>query len=61
LKTNDELKASMWETNGFIVDKDLHNLGMMLKNKGVDCMITEIQDSEKICSMALETDRIFVT
>ena len=49
LKTNDELKASMW-INGFIVDKNLHRLGMMLKDKGVDVVIPESEDSEVICS-----------
>lgn len=30
LSTNDELKASMWMTHGFIVDKNLNKLARML-------------------------------
>lgn len=61
LSTNDELKASMWETNGFIVDKNLNKLARMLQEKNVDCLIPETNDSERICSIALEKDRIFIT
>lgn len=61
LSTNDELKASMWETHGFIVDTKLSKLGRLLKENNVDCLIPDTNDSEKICSMALEKDRIFIT
>jgi ferredoxin-fold anticodon binding domain-containing protein len=46
----------MW-INGFIVDKNLrrlHKLGLMLREKGVDVVIPESEDSEVICSQALE-------
>ena len=61
LFTNDELRASMWQTHGFIVDKSLYKLGRMLQEKNIDCVIPDTQDSEKICSRALEEDRIFIT
>lgn len=58
---NDELRASMWQTHGFIVDKNLVALGHMLQDKGIDCLVTNLKDSEVICSKALEQDRVFVT
>lgn len=33
----------------------------MMQAKNIDCIIHDSQDSEKICSFALEKDRIFVT
>jgi len=39
----------------------MHKLGRMLQEKGIDCLIHNVDDSENICSKALETDRIFVT
>jgi len=54
----------MWQDKGFIVDRNLSRLAKMLQEKGVDCMIPDqsySQDSEQICSKALETDRIFIT
>lgn len=51
----------MWQTHGFIVDKNLVKLGKMLQENKIDCMITNFGDSEKICSKALELDRVFVT
>lgn len=52
----------MWQTHGFIVDKNLTKLARMLQEKGIDCRIpTDTNDSEKICSRALEEDRIFIT
>lgn len=62
LITNDTLRASMWQTHGFIVDKNLTKLARMLQEKGIDCEIpADTSDSEKICSRALEKDRIFIT
>lgn len=61
LFTNDELRASMWQTHGFIVDKNLNKLARMLQEKNIDCVIPDTTDSEKICSKALEQDRIFIT
>ena len=62
LITNDTLRASMWQTHGFIVDKNLTKLARMLQERGIDCEIPhDTQDSEKICSRALEKDRIFIT
>lgn len=46
LITNDDLKASMWQSNGFIVDRNLNKLAHILKEKGVDCLITNYNDSE---------------
>jgi len=51
----------MWQTNGFIVDKNLNKLGKMLQEKGISCIIPDTQDSERICNKALEQDRIFIT
>jgi len=51
----------MWQSNGFIVDRNLSKLAHLLKEKGVDCLITNYNDSEQICSKALEQDRIFIT
>jgi len=59
--TNDELKASMWKTNGFVVDRNLHKLCRMLKDKGINCIQLDLSDSEQICSKAMEMDRIFIT
>lgn len=39
--TNDNLRASMWQTNGFIVDKNLSKLGRMLLDKNIDCIIPD--------------------
>ena len=61
LITSDDMTASMWQTNGFIVDRNLNRLGMFLKEKGIDCIIPDCNDSEQICSRALEKDRIFLT
>ena len=51
----------MWQTNGFMVDRNLSKLGQILQEKGIDCAITQLNDSEQICSKALEQDRIFIT
>lgn len=51
----------MWETHGFIVDRNLNKLGNILKEKGIECIIPESNDSEQICSKALEKDKIFIT
>jgi uncharacterized protein with PIN domain len=51
----------MWKTHGFIVDKNLHKLAKILQEKGIDCIIPDSNDSEVICSKALEKDRIFIT
>jgi len=51
----------MWQTRGFIVDKNLVKLAKMLQEKGIDCTIPESEDSEQICSIALESDRVFIT
>jgi uncharacterized protein with PIN domain len=51
----------MWKSNGFIVDRNLKKLGYLLREIGVDCSIPDLNDSEQICSKALEQDRIFVT
>lgn len=59
--TNDDLRASMWQTHGFIVDRNLSKLGKLLKESNIDCEITDMQDSENICNRALEKDRIFIT
>lgn len=61
LFTSDDLRASMWETHGFIVDKNLNKLARMLKDNGIDCIVPDTSDSEKICAYALEKDRIFIT
>lgn len=61
LLTNDEMKASMWKSHGFIVDRNLHKLCKMMKDKGIDCVKLDNTDSEFICSKALEMDRIFIT
>jgi uncharacterized protein with PIN domain len=55
------MKASMWQQHGFIVDKSLTKLAFLLQEKGIDCLIPDSQDSEQICSKALEKDRIFIT
>ena len=44
-----------------MVDKNLTKLAKMLQEKNIDCMIPDAQDSEVICSRALEQDRIFIT
>ena len=51
----------MWETHGFICDTDLRNLGELLKEKGINCVVGASEDSEKICSIALENDYILIT
>ena len=51
----------MWQTHGFIVDKNLNKLARMLQEKNIDCVIPDTTDSEKICARALEQDRIFIT
>jgi len=51
----------MWQTHGFIVDRNLDKLGKMLQEKGVKCIITNLQDSENICAKALEEDAVFIT
>jgi uncharacterized protein with PIN domain len=51
----------MWQSHGFIVDKNLEKLGEFLKAKNIDCLITDLKDSEQICSKALETNRVFIT
>lgn len=61
LFTNDELRASMWQTHGFVVDKNLNKLARMLQEKSIDCVIPDTTDSEKICSLALEKNRILIT
>lgn len=58
---NDELRASMWQTKGFLVDKNLTKLGRLLQEKGIDCIVTDLQDSEQICSKCLEMDRVLIT
>ena len=55
------MTASMWQTNGFMVDRNLHKLGILLKDKGIDCIIPDSNDSEQICNKCLEKDRIFLT
>ena len=51
---NEELRASMWQSHGFIVDRNLNKLAKMLQEKGIDCLIPDTQESSQICSKALE-------
>ena len=54
LITNEDLRASMWKSHGFIVDKNLTKLAKMLQQNGINCFVPPTSDSEKICAMALE-------
>jgi len=36
---SDDLRASMWKSHGFIVDKNLKPLGEMLIQNGVKCYV----------------------
>lgn len=38
---NEELRASMWQSHGFIVDRKLNKLGKMLQDLGADCLIPD--------------------
>lgn len=38
---NEELRASMWQSHGFIVDRKLNKLGKMLQDIGADCVIPD--------------------
>ena len=62
LLASDDLKASMWLSHGFIVDRNLDKLGRILQEKKIDCVIPDSHlDSDQICSKAMELDRVFVT
>ena len=57
---SEDLRASMWESHGFIVDKNLQRLGEMLIEKGVKCYVFQ-GNSDEICNLALEKELVLIT
>jgi hypothetical protein len=55
------LTPEMWKQHGFIVDKHLLKVGKMLQNRGINCVVLDTPDSDKICEVAVRENRIFVT
>lgn len=51
----------MWQTHGFIVDRNLQKLCKILQDNKIDCIQIDSQDSEYICNKAMEKDRVFIT